>query len=87
MNSFNTGIFQICKRLHLWCAPAVTGAIAAAAVGCATLGSSLRCGTTLFAFFFASSKLTRYAEEEKDNDEAFKVGGQRNWQQVIATFN
>lgn len=65
------------------CVCVATGAIAAAAVGCVTLGSSLRCGATLLAFFFSSSTLTRYAEEEKDNDEAFKAGGQRDWQQVF----
>ncbi len=51
-------------------------------MGGATLGASLRCGATLLAFFFASSKLTRYAEVRKDNDESFKVGGQRDWKQV-----
>lgn len=60
-----------------------SGAVAATVIGGATLGSSLRCGAALFAFFFASSALTRYAEEEKDNDEAFKAGGQRNWKQVL----
>lgn len=60
-----------------------SGAVAATVVGGAILGSSLRCGAALLAFFFASSKLTRYAEEEKDNDEEFKAGGQRNWQQVL----
>lgn len=58
------------------------GALAAVLVGAATLGSSLRCGATLLAFFFASSALTRYAEDRKDLDEEFKPGGQRDWKQV-----
>lgn len=53
-------------------------------MGTANLGSSLRCGATLLGFFFASSKLTRYAEDRKDNDEDFKPGGQRNWKQARA---
>lgn len=58
------------------------GAVAAAVVGTVILGTSLRCGAALLAFFFASSKLTQYAEDRKDNDEEFKKGGQRDWRQV-----
>ncbi len=58
------------------------GAIAAVFVGAATLGSSLRAGATLLAFYVSSSKLTTLKEELKDVDEEFKKGGQRNWVQV-----
>ncbi len=60
-----------------------SGAIAAFCVGCGTLGSSLRFGTTLIAFFLSSSKLTTYKEEMKEGlEESAKKGGQRTWVQV-----
>ena len=59
-----------------------SGAIAAAMVGVATLGCSLRFGATLLAFYFSSSKLTQYKEELKDLDDHAKKGGQRDWVQV-----
>lgn len=60
-----------------------SGAIAAFCVGCGTLGSSLRFGTTLIAFFLSSSKLTTYKEEMKEGlEENAKKGGQRTWVQV-----
>ena len=67
---------------NTWLTCLGVGALAAAAMGGCTLAASLRCGGTLLAFFFASSKLTRYAEERKDLDEAFKPGGQRDFKQV-----
>lgn len=61
-----------------------SGAIAAFCVGCGTLGSSLRFGTTLIAFFLSSSKLTTYKEEMKEGlEENAKKGGQRTWVQVL----
>lgn len=61
-----------------------SGAMAAALVGCGTLGSSLRFGATLVAFFFSSSQLTAYKEELKQGlEEASKKGGQRNYIQVF----
>lgn len=51
-------------------------------VGAATLGSSLRAGATLLAFYMSSSKLTTLKEELKEVDEEFKKGGQRDWVQV-----
>lgn len=61
-----------------------SGAVAAAVVGLATLGCSLRLGATLLAFFFASSKLTRFKEELKDGiEDGAKRGGQRDWKQVL----
>jgi uncharacterized membrane protein len=60
-----------------------SGAVAAATVGLATLGCSLRLGSTLLAFFFASSKLTHFKEELKENiEEGAKRGGQRDWKQA-----
>lgn len=44
-------------------------------VGAATLGSSLRAGATLLAFYMSSSKLTTLKEELKEVDEEFKKGG------------
>ena len=58
------------------------GAIAAVFVGAATLGSSLRAGATLLAFYVSSSKLTTLKEELKDVGDEFKKGGQRDWVQV-----
>ncbi|KAI8472982.1 MAG: integral membrane protein DUF92-domain-containing protein [Monoraphidium minutum] len=61
-----------------------SGAVAAAVVGLATLGCSLRLGATLLAFFFASSKLTHFKEELKEGiEEGAKRGGQRDWKQVL----
>lgn len=55
-------------------------------VGAATLGSSLRAGATLLAFYMSSSKLTTLKEELKEVDEEFKKGGQRDWVQVWITM-
>jgi uncharacterized protein (TIGR00297 family) len=61
-----------------------SGAVAAATIGLATLGCSLRLGATLLAFFFASSKLTQFKEDLKDGiEEGAKRGGQRDWKQVL----
>ena len=51
-------------------------------VGTATLAASMRCGATLLAFYFASSRLTAYKEQKKAVEENFKPGGQRDWMQV-----
>eukprot|EP00798_Chlamydomonas_sp_ICE-L_P011205 gene11205-18824_t len=59
-----------------------SGAVAAMMVGTGTLGCSLRLGATLLAFFFSSSKFTKYKEEQKEIDESAKKGGQRDWLQV-----
>lgn len=60
-----------------------SGAAAAAVVGLATLGCSLRFGATLLAFYFSSSKLTQYKEHVKVVlDDHAKKGGQRDWLQV-----
>jgi uncharacterized membrane protein len=65
----------------------VSGAVAAFVVGAGTLGSSLRLGTTLIAFFLASSWLTQYKEVMKEGlEEESKKGGQRTWVQVGALW-
>ena len=61
-----------------------SGALAAALVGWATLASSFRAGLVLLGFFFASSALTKFGDENKDVEEDFKKGGQRNWIQVLS---
>jgi uncharacterized protein (TIGR00297 family) len=61
-----------------------SGALAAAAVGCATISSSFRAGLVLLGFYFASSFLTSFGDEDKDVDEGHKKGGQRNWVQVYS---
>lgn len=39
---------------------------------------------TLGAFFFSSSRITKYRSDVKEKIEKdFKVGGQRNWVQVL----
>lgn len=54
-----------------------------AQVGVGTLGCSLRFGATLLAFFFSSSQLTHFKEEQKAQlDDSSKLGGQRDWKQV-----
>ncbi|KAL6755659.1 integral membrane protein DUF92-domain-containing protein [Haematococcus lacustris] len=63
---------------------AVSGAVAAFLVGAGTLGCSLRFGATLLAFYLSSSQLTRFKEELKVGlDDAGKLGGQRDWKQVL----
>lgn len=60
------------------------GGWAAWLVGFGSLASSLRCGITLLAFFFSSSKLTRWKQEFKSRiDVEYKKGGQRDWRQVL----
>lgn len=62
-----------------------SGMIAAWFVGFGSLGTSLRCGITLLAFFFSSSKLTKWKEAIKAKiDAEHKKGGQRNWAQVLS---
>lgn len=61
-----------------------SGAIAAVAVGWSTLSSSFRAGLVLLGFFFASSALTKFGDENKDIEEDHKRGGQRNWIQVLS---
>ncbi|GAX83602.1 hypothetical protein CEUSTIGMA_g11027.t1 [Chlamydomonas eustigma] len=61
-----------------------SGAAAAAVIGTATLGCSLRFGATLLAFFFTSSKLTQFKEDFKASlDDHTKKGGSRDWIQVL----
>ena len=92
LDSEQAGAQQGCERAFLpfqsatsasnqveFCA---TGAVAAAAVGGGTLASSFRCGATLLAFYFSSSRLTSWMEDRKDTDDAFKAGGQRHWVQA-----
>jgi uncharacterized protein (TIGR00297 family) len=61
-----------------------SGAIAAAVVGWSTLSSSFRAGLVLLGFFYVSSALTRFGDEDKDVEEGHKKGGQRNWVQVYS---
>lgn len=44
--------------------------------------ASFRAALTMLTFYLTSSKLTRWCEERKDDDEDFKKGGQRDWAQV-----
>lgn len=59
-----------------------SGAVAAVAVGWATLAPSFRAGMVLLAFFFSSSKLTQLSDEDKAVADDHKAGGQRDWVQV-----
>lgn len=59
-----------------------SGAVAAAVIGWATLAPSFRAGLVLLAFFFSSSKLTKFGDDDKAVDEDHKAGGQRDWRQV-----
>lgn len=61
-----------------------SGSIAAVVVGWITLASSFRAGLVLLGFFFASSALTKLGETNKDVEEEFKKGGQRDWVQVLS---
>ncbi|GIL45896.1 hypothetical protein Vafri_3019 [Volvox africanus] len=62
---------------------APSGAAAAFMVGFGTLGSSLRLGATLVAFFLSASKLTIYKAELKEGLDENVKGGQRTWVQVL----
>lgn len=62
----------------------LSGAKAGFYIGWITLASSFAGGIALLSFFLASSKLTAFCEKEKQLDEAHKVGGHRNWVQVVA---
>ena len=55
-------------------------------MGGGTLAASFRCGATLLAFYFSSSKLTALAEDRKETDDAFKAGGQRDWKQACGVI-
>lgn len=93
MHSWNLAI-QVLGGLLLSCAVAIrgyknhslspSGAIAAVVVGWSTLSSSFRAGLVLLGFFFASSALTKLGDENKDVEEDHKIGGQRNWIQVLS---
>lgn len=93
MHSVNV-VSQVAGGLFLACTVALrgyrnnslspSGAIAAAAVGWSTLSSSFRAGLVLLGFFFASSALTKFGDENKDIEEDHKKGGQRNWIQVLS---
>ena len=62
-----------------------SGAIAAVGVGFGSIYADARFGAALAAFFFTSSAATRIGSEVKMRvDEHFRVGGGRNWVQVIA---
>ncbi|CAD7695928.1 unnamed protein product [Ostreobium quekettii] len=62
----------------------MSGAIAAFFVGGATMATNCRCGATLLAFFFSSSRLTKLKQERKALLTEHKMDGQRDWKQVIA---
>lgn len=58
--------------------------MAAALVGFGTLFCSFRAACVLLAFYFSSSALTQFKEEEKAKlEEDHKKGGQRDWRQVL----
>ncbi|KAF3779568.1 Transmembrane protein [Nymphaea thermarum] len=49
------------------------------------IAASYRFGAIILVFFFTSSKLTKMGEDKKRvADDSFKVGGQRNWIQVLS---
>lgn len=61
-----------------------SGALAAVMIGWSTVSSSFRAGLVLLGFFFVSSALTKFGDENKDVEEGHKTGGQRNWIQVYS---
>ncbi|KAI7839591.1 hypothetical protein COHA_006658 [Chlorella ohadii] len=63
-----------------------SGAVSALLLGAGTLAASCRGGLLLLAFFFASSKITQFGEDQKDVDEDHKKGGQRDWRQARPVF-
>lgn len=64
-----------------------SGALAALVVGSFALGTAAFTGAVLLAFYFSGSAATRCKQElkEKIDLEHRTGGGQRNWQQVLAT--
>lgn len=63
----------------------MSGSVAAFAVGFLHTAVSLRFGTILILFYYTSSYLTKLKQERKRVLEAhYKVGGQRNWIQVLS---
>ncbi|KZV39717.1 transmembrane protein 19 [Dorcoceras hygrometricum] len=63
----------------------LSGAIFAVVVMTVHIAVNYRFAAVLFAFFFTSSKLTKFGEERKRKVDAdFKEGGQRNWIQVVS---
>jgi|ERR1719434_595813 len=62
-----------------------SGAVAAFGVGLLSCGSGVRFGGTLLAFYYSSSKLTKYkADVKRKLDDEFKEGGQRDASQVLS---
>ncbi|KAL3691443.1 hypothetical protein R1sor_005094 [Riccia sorocarpa] len=62
-----------------------SGAVAGFFILTASIMAECRFGAIILAFFFSSSKLTKYKQEEKKNvEEDHKEGGQRDWSQVLA---
>eukprot|EP00898_Chlorokybus_atmophyticus_P003835 jgi/Chlat1/4452/Chrsp29S04401 len=62
-----------------------SGAAAAMLIGFVTMACGMRYFLVLFAFYYSSSRLTKYGAAVKHAVEAdFKEGGQRNWVQVCA---
>ncbi|KAJ7515014.1 hypothetical protein O6H91_23G068500 [Diphasiastrum complanatum] len=62
-----------------------SGAITGFIVLSLTMSAGARLGALILAFYYSSSKLTKYKAEEKRNvDEESKEGGQRDWSQVLA---
>ena len=62
-----------------------SGAMAAVGVGFGSIYADARFGAALAAFFFTSSAATRIGSEVKMRvDEHYRVGGARNWVQVVA---
>eukprot|EP01025_Chloroclados_australasicus_P009219 TRINITY_DN13548_c0_g3_i1.p1 TRINITY_DN13548_c0_g3~~TRINITY_DN13548_c0_g3_i1.p1 ORF type:complete len:235 (-),score=21.71 TRINITY_DN13548_c0_g3_i1:30-692(-) len=61
-----------------------SGMIAASLVGLFSIGSSLRMGGILLAFYFSASKLTKIKQEKKQKIGAgYEEGDGRNWLQVF----
>lgn len=64
----------------------ISGSIAAVVVGFTSFACSYRFGFILIAFYYSSSKFTKFKQDYKASiEEDYAVGGQRNWAQVLAS--
>jgi uncharacterized membrane protein len=64
----------------------IDGCLAAFLVGFSSIGVSYRFGVLLLAFYYSSTKLTKYKQEQKSKlEEDFVAAGQRNWKQVFGS--